>query len=76
VAAGLVMCDERRTPLAGNDGSGRLARTLHNGRTGPGAYRGVWNGRDDHSREVAAGICLQTLEQDGDRLGGKVVLAE
>ncbi|MBM3316076.1 T9SS type A sorting domain-containing protein, partial [candidate division WOR-3 bacterium] len=58
------------------DASGRLVRTLHNGRTRPGAYRSVWNGRDDHNREVAAGIYFLTLEQNGDKLGRKVVLAE
>jgi hypothetical protein len=37
--------------------------------------RSVWNGRDDQNREVAAGIYFLTLEQDGSKLGRKVVLA-
>ncbi|MBM3315632.1 T9SS type A sorting domain-containing protein [candidate division WOR-3 bacterium] len=57
------------------DASGRLVRTVRNGRTRSGAYRSVWNGRDDHNREVAAGIYFLTLEQNGEKLGRNVVLA-
>ncbi len=38
------------------DMTGRLVRTLHDGRFGPGRYVSLWDGRDNAGRKVAAGI--------------------
>jgi hypothetical protein len=49
---------------------------LRNDPTGAGTCRSIWNCRDDRGRMLAAGIYFCTLEQNGDKLGRKVVLAE
>jgi hypothetical protein len=58
------------------DASGRLVRTLAQGRTRPGEYTSVWDGTDSQGQSVAAGVYFYSLSTGSDLLRRKVVLAE
>jgi len=58
------------------ESSGRLVRTLAQGRTRPGACTPVWDATDNQGRRVAAGVDFYSLGTGCDLLRRKVVLAE
>jgi hypothetical protein len=49
------------------DTAGRLVRTLVSEELGAGAYRVVWDGRDEGRREVAPGVYFVELRTGGER---------
>ena len=52
---------------------GQRVRTLAAGILGPGAYRRVWDGRDEGGRELASGVYLYRL-QVGDTINTRKLL--
>ncbi len=52
----LASATEMSLTVTVHDLSGRTVRTLHRGRVSPGASSFAWDGRDDRSRPVAAGV--------------------
>jgi hypothetical protein len=55
--------------------SGRLVRQLMAGQRPAGEYHLEWDGRDDHGREVPAGVYLTRVETVDGVTTGRVVLA-
>ena len=53
---------------------GRRVRTLVSAVQEPGAYRMVWDGRDDGGRTAAAGVYYLSLDADGRRMTRALVL--
>jgi len=58
------------------DATGRLVRTLADGRTKPGSYTSVWNGTDPGGRRLATGVYFCTLDNGAKRISRKVVMTE
>jgi hypothetical protein len=55
------------------DLSGRRVRQLHRGRLGAGPHAIEWNGRDDGSRRVPAGIYFVRFQAPGRTMEAKLV---
>ncbi|MCK4547291.1 MAG: VCBS repeat-containing protein [Candidatus Eisenbacteria sp.] len=60
--------------LAVYDVRGRLARRLMNANLPAGAHRVVWDGHNEHGRQVASGIYLYRLETGRETLVRKMVV--
>ncbi len=58
------------------DSSGRLVRTLADGRVTAGPHSVAWNGRDDRGTRVASGVYLTRLDFRGETLTRPVVLVK
>jgi hypothetical protein len=56
------------------DAAGRPVRTLARGRSEPGRFSAVWDGRTDAGEDVAAGVYLYQYAFGGRRLTGKLTL--
>jgi len=56
------------------DPSGRLIRTLLQGRLGPGAHEAAWDGRDAAGRAVAAGSYYYRLSTGDAALTGRLAV--
>jgi len=56
------------------DLTGRVVRTLADGERLPGYHSVVWNGEDNSSRAVAAGVYFYELKSDGRTLERKMLL--
>jgi len=56
------------------DAAGRPVRTLARGRSEPGRFSAVWDGRTDAGEDVAAGVYLYQYTFGGRRLTGKLTL--
>jgi subtilisin-like proprotein convertase family protein len=54
--------------------SGRLVRTLVNGRESAGYHEAVWDGRDDRGVEVATGVYFCRMQAEGFSDSAKMVL--
>lgn len=57
------------------DVSGRVVRTLVNGRVPAGKHQVAWDGKDERGNSVAAGVYLASLDGPGVSEKRKVVLA-
>ncbi len=56
---------------------GRKVKTLVDSKLPPGSQKAIWDGRDAHGGEVAAGVYLYRLAVDGEIMGQrKMVLAK
>ena len=64
------------TRLGVYDVAGRRVRMLAEGSMDAGVYSLTWDGRDDASRRVAAGVYIAKLETGGQRLTQKLVLTK
>jgi aminopeptidase N len=62
------------TKLAVYDVTGRLLRTLHDGRLAAGSHAIDWDGRDDAGKDAAAGVYLYRLLADGHEATERMVL--
>lgn len=51
------------------DLQGRIVRTYDSGQLPPGTHHLIWNGRDDHGRDVASGVFFGVLYADGVKVG-------
>jgi flagellar hook assembly protein FlgD len=60
--------------LAIYDVRGHLVRALVDGDRAPGAYRIVWNGRDDLGRPAASGVYFYRIEAGEFRETKRMVL--
>ncbi|MEZ4655819.1 MAG: FlgD immunoglobulin-like domain containing protein [Candidatus Eisenbacteria bacterium] len=56
------------------DASGRLVRTLAEGRRQPGVHQLAWDGRDDAARPVAAGVYFYQLQVERRRLTQQTIV--
>jgi photosystem II stability/assembly factor-like uncharacterized protein len=55
--------------------AGRLVRTILNGTSAAGEFTAVWDGADDHGRQVPAGVYILTVESGGHRESRKMTLS-
>ena len=58
------------------DLSGRLVRTLLEGKLPAGYHSAIWQGEDDRGRNVASGVYLYELRAAGQRLVKKMMLVQ
>jgi len=58
------------------DASGRAVRHLVQGRSEPGRFSAVWDGRTDAGERLAAGVYLYEFVLGDRRLTGKVTLTD
>jgi hypothetical protein len=56
--------------------AGQLVKVLVEGKTKPGAYSSVWNGKDTRGRRQANGVYFYALDNGAKRISRKVVLTE
>jgi hypothetical protein len=67
---------EERVRLRVHDVSGRVVRTIVDGRRGPGEHVESWDGRDDRGRAVASGVYFLKLEGSGRSETRRIVLVK
>jgi hypothetical protein len=63
------------TALRVFDVSGRVVRTLVNGRLRAGEHTAAWDGKDEHGKSVSSGVYLASLDGPGVSETLKVILA-
>jgi hypothetical protein len=63
-----------RVSLRVYDAAGRLVRNLAEGKSNPGYYTVLWDGRDDAGRKVSAGVYFVKFETDQYQKVAKAVL--
>jgi hypothetical protein len=56
------------------DVAGRMVRRLYSGAVQPGEHTVSWDGRDDTGRALASGVYFYTIESQGERTTGRIVI--
>jgi len=69
-----VVPTDSRVTLRIYDVSGRLVKTVVDGRLGASVYRYQWAGRNEAGREIAAGVYISRLEVGSKHISRKLLL--